>query len=48
MQLRLNQVSDDTICKNRVYQCLGCGFVGREKEADEHQAECDNPMEQIA
>lgn len=35
---------DDVICKNRVYECLGCGFVGREEKAEEHQIECDNPM----
>jgi len=36
---------DDIICRNRIYECLGCGFVGREKEAEEHQWKCDNPME---
>lgn len=36
--------SDEIICRNRVYECLGCGFVGREQAADEHQAKCDNPM----
>ena len=29
-------MSDDIICENRVYHCLGCGFVGREKEANDH------------
>ena len=28
-------MSDDIICRNRVYECLGCGFVGREREADD-------------
>ena len=37
-------MSDDTICKNRVYQCHGCEFIGREKEAEEHQIKCDSPM----
>ena len=40
-------MSDDIIYRNRIYECLGCGFVGREQEAEEHQIECDNPMRQI-
>lgn len=43
----MSKSTDDIICENRIYQCSGCGFVGREQAADEHQAECDNPMEQI-
>jgi len=35
---------DDVICENRIYECLGCGFVGREQKAEEHQIKCDNPM----
>ncbi len=35
----------DIVCKNRVYQCLGCDFVGSEQSALDHQVECDNPME---
>ncbi len=38
---------DEVICRNRVYQCLGCGFVGREQAAEEHQITCDNPMELV-
>ena len=38
---------DDIICENRVYECLGCGFVGREHKAVEHQAKCDNPMKLV-
>lgn len=37
--------ADDVTCRNRIYRCMGCGFIGREKEADEHQVKCDNPME---
>lgn len=40
--------TDDIICENRVYECLGCGFVGRELEAEEHQLKCDNPMKLLA
>ena len=40
-------MSEDFICKNRVYECQ-CGFVGREQAAEEHQWKCDLPMEQIA
>lgn len=40
-------MSDDIICRNRVYECLGCGFVGREQVAVEHQLKCENPMVQI-
>ena len=36
--------TDDIICENRVYECEGCGFVGRERAALEHQYKCDNPM----
>lgn len=39
---------DDVICKTRIYECLGCGFVGSEEKADEHQIKCDSPMRQIA
>lgn len=38
---------DDIICKSRIYECLGCGFIGSEQEAEEHQIKCDNPMEMI-
>lgn len=37
----------DLICRNRVYECLGCGFVGREEKAEEHQVKCDSPMRQL-
>ena len=45
---KCTKTSDDIICENRIYECLGCGFVGREQAAGEHQIECDNPMERIA
>jgi len=38
---------NEVICRNRIYQCLGCGFVGREQEAEQHQITCDNPMELV-
>ena len=38
---------DEVICRNRVYQCLGCGFVGKEQAAEQHQITCDNPMELV-
>ncbi|KKN55034.1 hypothetical protein LCGC14_0586350 [marine sediment metagenome] len=47
MTLIRGKSADDIICENRVYKCLGCGFVGLEREADEHQVKCDNPMELI-
>lgn len=37
-------MSDDSICRNRLYQCDGCGFVGREQDAENHQLQCENPM----
>ena len=37
--------TDDIICRNRVYVCQGCGFIGRERKAEEHQVKCDSPME---
>lgn len=40
-------MSDDVICRNRIYVCLGCGFVGREQAAEEHQIKCDSPMENV-
>ena len=40
--------SDNIICKSRIYKCLGCRVVGNEQMADEHQCECDNPMELIS
>ena len=43
----MKETTDDIICRNRFYRCLGCGFMGTEKEADEHQWKCDNPMERI-
>jgi len=44
---RCIEMSDDIICRNRVFECLGCGFVGREQKAVEHQIKCDNPMRQV-
>jgi len=41
-------MSDDIICRNRIYECLGCGYVGAEEEAQEHQIQCDNPMRQLS
>lgn len=40
-------MSDDFICRSRIYQCT-CGFVGAEEKAMDHQVKCDNPMERIA
>lgn len=40
-------MSHDFICRNRVYECLGCGFIGREREAEEHQWKCESPMRQL-
>lgn len=40
-------MSDD-IAYLRVYKCAGCGFVGAEEKALEHQVKCDNPMELIS
>ncbi len=37
--------TDDIICRNRVYVCQGCGFIGRERKAEEHQVKCDSSME---
>lgn len=39
--------ANNIICENRVYECLGCGFVGREQAANDHQTECDNPMKHL-
>lgn len=46
----MNKVKDidDVICRNRIYECLGCGFVGNEQETEEHQIQCDNPMRQLS
>jgi len=45
MTTELKSIVDEIICRNRIYECLGCGFVGREPAAEEHQILCDNPME---
>lgn len=33
--------------ENRLFKCLGCGFIGFEQEAINHQVLCDNAMERI-
>ena len=40
-------MSDDITSSNRVYQCLGCGYVGDELAALEHQTKCDNAVKEI-
>jgi len=37
--------TEDILCRSRIYECLGCDFVGAEEKALEHQIKCDNPME---
>jgi hypothetical protein len=34
----------DIICRNRLYECLGCAKIFLEREAEEHQIKCDSPM----
>lgn len=45
MTNELDGIADDIICRNRIYKCLGCDFVGNEDKALDHQIQCDHPME---